>query len=702
MRVLERFTERLIARQRAMYADPTCPSSRSGGPRCATSTTTASTRRCGTSCRRSPGTGPSCASGWRTWTRSGGQCCAKRSPSRGERYGMEMPLEALVALVVTFNEGIIFERLSGIETGQPELLDWIDHGWRRSNDDHCRHGHRTPRADTRPLSRRGGIRRARRRARLLRGLRLRASRRSCSCRPGRSSIRGTGRCRSPTSRGTAACSRSTGAATAAPTGPPEPDAYREEEFAADALAVMDATATERAVLVSLSRGAERSLLLAAEHPERVDRMVFIAPALPLPPAPPRRQATQAFDEPRDDYVGWGKWNRHYWLEHYEDFLEFFFSQCFTEPHSTKQREDAVGWGLETDAETLVATQLAPRLADEESVRELLSRIDCPMLVIHGSDDAVRPCASGARLAELANGALTVARGLRPSASCTRPRQGEPAAARLHRAAAAAAPLGARQVARASARSTSPRRSGSATRSATRRSPTSCASSIPTSRSTGWPSIPVTAVLEARGERIHPASADLANESQPHRVRVRRARSALLPGDPADGRDPARELHGLPRPRPRGAVRPLDRRRGLGARLLPAREPRAEAGRVRLADRLRRLAADGRRRRAGGVPDRRLQRRDDRAHRALPARPRPRDLRRQPRRHRARRLRPGPAADPRLDRGALRLRRATSPASTRPTSRTASAPRRARLPPRTSRCASSRSAARASAATSCGV
>jgi AcrR family transcriptional regulator len=45
-----------------------------------------------------------------------------------ERYGIEMPLEALVALVITFNEGIMLERLSGIETGQAELLDWID-GW---------------------------------------------------------------------------------------------------------------------------------------------------------------------------------------------------------------------------------------------------------------------------------------------------------------------------------------------------------------------------------------------------------------------------------------------------------------------------------------------------------------------------------------------------------------------------------------------
>ena len=33
------------------------------------------------------------------------------------------------------------------------------------------------------------------------------------------------------------------------------------------------------------------------------------------------------------------------------FLEFFFAQMFTEPHSTKQIEDCVGWGLETDAET---------------------------------------------------------------------------------------------------------------------------------------------------------------------------------------------------------------------------------------------------------------------------------------------------------------------------------------------------------------
>ena len=45
-----------------------------------------------------------------------------------EELGLELPLKALVSLVFTFNEGIILERLSGTESGHRELLDWID-GW---------------------------------------------------------------------------------------------------------------------------------------------------------------------------------------------------------------------------------------------------------------------------------------------------------------------------------------------------------------------------------------------------------------------------------------------------------------------------------------------------------------------------------------------------------------------------------------------
>jgi AcrR family transcriptional regulator len=45
-----------------------------------------------------------------------------------ERHALDMPLAVLVSLVMTFNTGVIQERLTGITTGHQELLDWID-GW---------------------------------------------------------------------------------------------------------------------------------------------------------------------------------------------------------------------------------------------------------------------------------------------------------------------------------------------------------------------------------------------------------------------------------------------------------------------------------------------------------------------------------------------------------------------------------------------
>jgi hypothetical protein len=37
-----------------------------------------------------------------------------------------MPLRAMVSLVMTFNLGMIVERLGGIDAGHGELLEWID------------------------------------------------------------------------------------------------------------------------------------------------------------------------------------------------------------------------------------------------------------------------------------------------------------------------------------------------------------------------------------------------------------------------------------------------------------------------------------------------------------------------------------------------------------------------------------------------
>jgi pimeloyl-ACP methyl ester carboxylesterase len=180
----------------------------------------------------------------------------------------------------------------------------------------------------------------------------------------------------------------------------DPAAFAETEYAEDLLAVMDASGTERAVLVSLSLGAQRALLVADAHPERVLALGFVAPALPLAPLHPERaHYAVRFEEELDTDEGWAKSNAHYWRRDYRAFVEFFISRIFTEPHSTKQIEDGVAWGLETDPETLIATGLAKNLGEEET-RAICSRLRCPVLVVHGENDAVRPVAIGEELAAI--------------------------------------------------------------------------------------------------------------------------------------------------------------------------------------------------------------------------------------------------------------------------------------------------------------
>ena len=181
------------------------------------------------------------------------------------------------------------------------------------------------------------------------------------------------------------------------------EAYAEAEFAADALAVMDATATKQAVLVSLSLGAHRALVLASDHPERVAGAVFIGPAVPLGSSIPDRAPARRFTERLDTDAGWAKYNSHYWRRDYRGFLEFFFEQSFSEAHSTKPIDDAVAWGQETDAESLILTTLSDGLPDREAVLDRCARIRCPVLVIHGTDDRIQAHANGAELARATAG-----------------------------------------------------------------------------------------------------------------------------------------------------------------------------------------------------------------------------------------------------------------------------------------------------------
>ncbi len=127
VRALERFTERLIARQRAMYAAPDVPF----------------IEKWRTAMRYLVSEDVAYEKVWYelqalAWNRPDLRervdhveaewraLLMEAFAEPRERYRIEMPLEALVSLVVTFNEGIILERLSGVAEGHQELLDWID------------------------------------------------------------------------------------------------------------------------------------------------------------------------------------------------------------------------------------------------------------------------------------------------------------------------------------------------------------------------------------------------------------------------------------------------------------------------------------------------------------------------------------------------------------------------------------------------
>jgi pimeloyl-ACP methyl ester carboxylesterase len=185
----------------------------------------------------------------------------------------------------------------------------------------------------------------------------------------------------------------------------DPARYTGDAYAADAVAVLEACGVEEAVVVGLSKGAQYGLRLAALHPDRVLGLVMIGPSLPLgPPAQGREAIEERFWKPYPETPqGWDKYNLAYWHADYPDFVEFFFSQTFNEPHSTKPIEDAVGWALEAGPEILEADAKRPLLG--LSGEEAFAAVDCPTLVIHGTRDRIQSHQIGVEAARLSNGSL---------------------------------------------------------------------------------------------------------------------------------------------------------------------------------------------------------------------------------------------------------------------------------------------------------
>ncbi|MGO8904129.1 MAG: alpha/beta fold hydrolase [Solirubrobacteraceae bacterium] len=300
----------------------------------------------------------------------------------------------------------------------------------------------------------------------------------------------------------------------------DPVRYGPGEFARDCVAVMDASGTESAVMVSLSRGAQYLLELARLAPERVLGAAFIGPMFPYTPSHwsflLHPWTSSVFQRRMHVYRWWGRMNAVHWYQDYPDFAQWFISRCLPEPHSTKAIEDGVGWALDTDPETLIATALGRWLRDRRTLRGLAQNLGCPMLVVSGSRDRITPPRDGRALARLGRGELEVVKGaghfpharkpvqvnlaLRDFAEDAFGRARTPRDPTVHRpddrprALYISSPIGLGHAQRDVAIARELRR-------------------LQPDLEIDWlAQDPVTRVLEAEGERIHPASAHLANES----------------------------------------------------------------------------------------------------------------------------------------------------------------------------------------------
>ena len=313
-----------------------------------------------------------------------------------------------------------------------------------------------------------------------------------------------------------------------------------------AVGVLDHLGIERADVLGFSLGGGFGLWMAARFPERVSRLGLIAPVQPEW----RLAADPTFWEHRESYEGWEKRNAHYWREQYDDWLDFFFRHAASEPHSTRLIEDMVSWARETTPEILALTVVNPDLLPRLSLDDVLERIVCPVLLIHGSGDEIASIQTSEMLVErrpdfnfiVMEGCSHVLHARQPVRTNLeidkflgepRPlrRTWVPARSRKPlRALFISSPIGLGHVQRDLAIARELRRQ------------------VPGLEIDWLAQHPVTQVLEQSGERIHPHEPDARQRIETLGGVSDGAPAALLLRLPRNGRDLAGELHGLPRRR----------------------------------------------------------------------------------------------------------------------------------------------------------
>lgn len=187
--------------------------------------------------------------------------------------------------------------------------------------------------------------------------------------------------------------------------PAEAAAYALDNCIGDALSVMDATDAGKAILVGLSLGGLHACALAAHYSERVKAAILAGTSASIGPNY-HYLMPEHFLAKRERFDGWDKYNRDHWLANYPDFAEHFVRNIFSDPHSTKQIEDGVEWANDTTGKVLVKTVEARSIPPAFDVGEAMYRkVRCPVLMIHGDNDQIQPYARARLVADLTGAEL---------------------------------------------------------------------------------------------------------------------------------------------------------------------------------------------------------------------------------------------------------------------------------------------------------
>jgi pimeloyl-ACP methyl ester carboxylesterase/UDP:flavonoid glycosyltransferase YjiC (YdhE family) len=155
----------------------------------------------------------------------------------------------------------------------------------------------------------------------------------------------------------------------------------------DFTAVVDEVARPPFALLAYSCGALLALRYAVAHPDRLSHLILLS-----------GQYAESVPQPFEERVA------RVIRDEFDSWRGRLFKRIFPEPHSLKGIEDCVAWAGETTPEVLIESL---RAIDGSDVSDLLGRIRVPTLALHGTQDKIVPYSHAQKMAAAIPGARLV-------------------------------------------------------------------------------------------------------------------------------------------------------------------------------------------------------------------------------------------------------------------------------------------------------